>query len=317
MMLSRPDRLISLNGITVSSFVWMVLAIGSSTGFFKLDLIEKLFLFAPLVIVPMGLALLLADSPESAGFLPPAIKMLWPAAASLAVVAFCIQQGLVSASLCSVWFLFSCLVCFRGVDVCLRRGFRSLADACFFTAQAYLPVGAAWLLLSRWGATPMGFAEPIVLLTAVHFHFAGFAAAILAGATTRHVASTQGRTPMTLRAASGGIVIAPAFVATGFVFSRTLQLLAVLIFALCLVLLSWHVISFLPRIRSRIVRFLLLVSAGSVPVSMIFAVIYTIGDVQGQLFVSIPNMAAIHGTLNAFGFCFCGLLAWTLQMRKP
>ena len=56
----------------------------------------------------------------------------------------------------------------------------------------YLTVGATWLVASRLGLRPVGIGEPIVELTAVHFHFAGFVAALLA-ARTYEVAS--GRVP--------------------------------------------------------------------------------------------------------------------------
>jgi hypothetical protein len=48
-------------------------------------------------------------------------------------------------------------------------------------------VGGAWLVASRLGMRPMGIQEPIGLLTAVHFHFAGFATAMIAAAMLRFV----------------------------------------------------------------------------------------------------------------------------------
>jgi len=52
-------------------------------------------------------------------------------------------------------------------------------------ARIDLAVGGAWLVASRLGMRPMGIQEPIVLLTAVHFHYAGFATATIAAATLR------------------------------------------------------------------------------------------------------------------------------------
>jgi hypothetical protein len=45
-----------------------------------------------------------------------------------------------------------------------------VADA----AMAYLAVGAVWAVISRVGLRPLDFDDRIVLLTAVHFHVAGF-----------------------------------------------------------------------------------------------------------------------------------------------
>ena len=46
---------------------------------------------------------------------------------------------------------------------------------------------------------------------------------------------------------------------------------------------------------------------------MWLAVLYTLGDLRGEVWVSIPQMARTHGILNAFGFSLCGLLGWTLS----
>jgi hypothetical protein len=69
----------------------------------------------------------------------------------------------------------------------------------------YLPIGGAWLVASRLGIQPLGFGDTIVLLTAVHFHFAGFAAPVLAGLAGRTVAA--GTRSVERGVAGGGIVL--------------------------------------------------------------------------------------------------------------
>ena len=49
----------------------------------------------------------------------------------------------------------------------------------------YLPIGAGWLVLYRLGVRPLGFADVIVLLTGVHFHYTGFVLPIVAGMVGR------------------------------------------------------------------------------------------------------------------------------------
>src|SRR5260221_5129561 len=48
-----------------------------------------------------------------------------------------------------------------------------------------LPVGGAWVFLSRSGVSVLGFQEPVPLLTAVHFHFAAFGALTVIGEAAR------------------------------------------------------------------------------------------------------------------------------------
>ena len=49
----------------------------------------------------------------------------------------------------------------------------------------YLAVGGVWTVIARAGLRPLGFPDLIVLLTAVHFHYAGFALPVLAGLVAR------------------------------------------------------------------------------------------------------------------------------------
>ena len=67
--------------------------------------------------------------------------------------------------------------------------------------------------------------------------------------------------------------------------------------------------------RSRLARFLVLVSAGSLLTAMLLAGVYGIGELAGQGFIAIPRMVVSHGMLNALGFTLCGLLGH-LQLCK-
>ena len=79
----------------------------------------------------------------------------------------------------------------------------------------YLSVGGIWLVLFRLGETPLALGEPIILLTAVHFHYAGFAASVLAGATGRALPSAGGLFRIVALGVTGGTFL----VAVGFLLS--------------------------------------------------------------------------------------------------
>ena len=72
------------------------------------------------------------------------------------------------------------------VELIERRSLRP-TDLAPAAAVAYLSVGAGWLVLSRAGLRPEGFSHEIVELTGVHFHYAGFAATLMAALTMRAV----------------------------------------------------------------------------------------------------------------------------------
>ena len=101
-----------------------------------------------------------------------------------------------------------------------------------------LLIGAAWLLLSR-AAIHLQFREPIVLLTAVHFHYSGFATSHLLAALVK----TRGNNSSFSRIIAPMLLIAPFFIAAGVVFSPSLKIVAVIAFSISVVFLARKPIS--------------------------------------------------------------------------
>jgi hypothetical protein len=101
--------------------------------------------------------------------------------------------------------------------------------------------------------------------------------------------------------------------AAGFVFHVVwLRALAAFLLGGGLVLSSALTFMILRGMRPRIAQWLLAASALSIVATMWLAVIYTLGDYKGEVWISIPQMARTHGILNAFGFSLCGLSGWNL-----
>jgi len=116
---------------------------------------------------------------------------------------------------------------------------------------------------------------------------------------------------------SGGIVAGPAILAGGFVFGSPLwKLLAALFLALVCVLLAFLILSLVAQIKPRAAQILLGISAASLIFGMVLAGAYVIGDFTERYWLLIPRMARLHGTTNAIGFAFCGLLGWALAYRE-
>jgi hypothetical protein len=152
-----------------------------------------------------------------------------------------------------------------------------------------------------------------VLLTAVHFHFAGFAAPLLAFAVRDALKWRSGDAHGLATTALLGTVCAPAVIAAGFVFSRPVQFAGVLLSGASLILVSALAWQARHAVVERPARVLVMISACSAVPAMALAAFYAAGEVQGELYVSVPGMALWHGLLNGVGFVLCGLLGWSIE----
>lgn len=301
----------------LGSLAWLLLLGVALPGDTMTATIARLLLLAVLVIIP--LALPLAAPPAGARYatLPyRAALIAQPFAAGLVVIAFLMPAGLLAASLASGWLLLTGLVALAGLLRLLsRRNIRS-DELCVDAGLLYLPVGAAWMLLNRAGFSPLGFGETIVILTAVHFHYAGFAAPLLAGLAGRVIASARPALWPLFRVVAAGVIAGIALVAAGITLARftpVVEVIAAVLFAASMLGLAALVLLVaVPATQIRLAQALLAVSAASVLITMLLAGGYAIGRFVGMPLIDIPRMVQFHGWLNALGFVMCGLLAWTL-----
>jgi hypothetical protein len=297
------------------AIVWCGLLAVARTHRLELESIDLLFLFAPLVIVPLGLELthrieqgVVLSLPERSA------RLVQLPCALLVVVSLCLERGILAASLSAAWLLFCGLLALGGVIRLYRGAFRRLDSTFPALAFVFLPVGAAWLVASRLGLTPLGFQEPIVLLTAVHFHYAGFAAPLLA--RSAHRALGESSTFLTRGAlfnvVAAGVLVGPALLAAGFVIGPRVKLAAALVLATSEIGLALSFLFALRHVSQRMAKVLIALAAASVAFAMILAALWAIGEYPLQPFVHLTEMARLHGTANALGFTLCGLLGWTL-----
>jgi hypothetical protein len=297
--------------------VWLLLAFGFFVHRIPPDAISLLFLLAPLVVVPLGFGL--ARSLEFSGWVSvfeSSALILQPFGAMLAASSFWVTPGRFAAALAVPWLLVCALATLAGLLRLSHGAYRSAASLCVAAGFMYLSIGGVWLVLSRSGITPMHFAEPIILLTAVHFHFTGFALPLIAGATGLAIAARGKISQLCFHCAVGGILASPLILAGGYVISSEgLKMFAALLLATSCVLLAGLFFSILPRLRSRLACLLLAVAAISLIGAMILAAAYAIGQYTEQYWLLIPQMARWHGTANAFGLSLCGLLGWSLEYR--
>ena len=277
-------------------------------------LITGLLLLAVLVFVPLALGLA-ADgcSARATGSWRLALRVQ-PFAAAAVAVAFLLPTGWLSGGLASCWLLFAGIVALLGLMRLFEHDLRDAAELCVDVSLLLLPIGGFWLAMARFGVRPLGFGDTIVLLTAVHFHYAGYALLMLAGLAGRRLRVGAPAVRGSFRLVAAGLIAGVPLVALGITFSRVLEILAVLLLVssvLALALLT--LLAVVPLLARRAARALLAISALASVATMLLAAGYAGGSFVG-LALTIPQMVVMHGAVNAFALVLCGLLAWTLEL---
>lgn len=142
----------------------------------------------------------------------------------------------------------------------------------------------------RLGVQPLGFSTAIILLTGVHFHFAGFG--LLA------IASLLAAQRPALRIAVLGLIIGIPITAAGFILaSDPLGALGAAVVGLsgigvAIVMLRGHA-------RSRLTRYIRRLAGVALLVGMPMAIAWSAAIVLGLRFLDLELMVRTHGALNA------------------
>ena len=283
------------------------------------DLISSTLVLAVLVIVPLALSLFMARAPEQGLF--SWVSVLQPVAALGGVTALTLEPGSATALFAVPWLVFTGLVAGLGI---LRLASRaSVADLAHGLGFLLLPMGGLWLCISRAGLDPLGIGRLMVLLTAVHFHFAAFAALVIIANAAEHFArlTTSGQPPHRSLLITRANVIALGcgtfLVAAGISGAPSFGLFGAALLALALgVHACLSLLYILPRQSGLLARLLLLISSLSILLSMPLAVVWAWGQVTGSALLDFSWMLRLHGMANAHGFVLSGLLAFWLQLRS-
>ena len=292
---------------------WASVAVLARAGIAPLGSIELIFLLAPLVIVPLGMELLRRDG---AGRFDSIARRVQPLCASLAIIALWLPPGRPAAILASGWMCLCSLLAvspatnFLSSSPPLPAGWSRLR-LIGALARIDLLVGGAWFLASRFNIHPFRTQEPMVLLTAVHFHFAGFATAVICAAMLRF--AQQHGLERWLKRLLPVVVGMPYVVAAGFVISPALKMGAGVVFSASVAALAIALRFLAKHTQSESARLFLEIAAVGVFAGMVLSSVYAIADFRGRDGLPIPQMASTHGLLNAVGFCLPGLLGWLIE----
>lgn len=274
-----------------------------------------------MAVVPLGVSLALS---EKHARLSRALVFAIPLGALGGVGTWFAPTGPIAGALASLWVLGTLGIALLAVLRVLERGLAPLPELAIDVGHLLVPVGAAWLTASRAGLSPMGFHEPIVLLTAAHFHYAGFSAPVVLGATGRLLFPNGQRTSLVYRIGTITVCLAVPLTALGIATDRRLEAPAAIVLA-CGMLLSSFVVGVSGARRafriSKVASSLLAVSGTTLLLTMSLAAAFAATGSAGRVLPSVPvvsiaRMIELHGAPNAVLFALTGLLGHVLLSTR-
>ena len=305
---------------SIGGLFWAAFVFAQGVNLYGEAWSEALLLFAALVLVPLVLELFAdEEAPErSKRLLTVAENMQLPAGLLLGV-ACVLTPGPWAALATLPWLGFALLLAVAGFSRMKSGGLsRELHLLCADVALMFLAIGGLWTLADRGGVAPLGFAPGMVSLTAVHFHYAGLLLPLFAGLAQREMWMSR----MASRAAVGVVLGVPAvafgITATQLGWSPTIEAGAGCGLALAgMAVAVLHVRLALDARWSLSARILLGVAGASLFFGMVLAAFYAARSLSAPAsWLDLPQMRAVHGTVNALGFGLCGVLGWRLAPRS-
>lgn len=224
------------------------------------------------------------------------------------LLAYLQEPGIVAALFALPWLMVSMWLFDRALKKLLLSPL-ALVDKVQFAAYLYFPIGPLAAFSDRLDWAPLGFSPIIILLTAAHFHYAGFLLPwVLANLLGRKVSSYW------QRGVAWAVLLGIPAVAIGITSSQFgvdpwVETLAATIMALGgLGVAFWHARLALEAgqvLTQSLASLGLFLCLGT---GMILALLYGWRNYFPLSFLSIPWMYEVHGTMNTLGVGVFGIL---------
>ncbi len=309
--LSKENRVLALG-----SAVFLAALGATASGWLPFGTLELALLAAFWLIVPGALILAGAGAGKSAQVLHQRLLQVHPAAASFASLAMLLPTGALATLFSSVWALFALGMAALGGLRFFGRAQRFRADEFAIDAGLMYPLIAVSAFVPGCAGLPyLGFHAPWPMLTAMHFHYAGLLVPVVAGLIGRML---DGRFARAYAASAYAVVFGSAAIGLGILFSQVLETLSVVVLSAGLWGLSGVALAgVLPQARNALVRAGLAVSALVFFVSMPLAIAYSVGELTGNVWITLPQMIDTHGRMNFVLFGVLGTVSWLALKPTP
>ncbi|MGW0120395.1 YndJ family protein [Streptomyces sp. NPDC003327] len=278
-------------------------------------LVNPIVTIGMLWVVPTGLALLdggrndgLDGGLDDDGPRPPGwafLRRRWVLLALPGALSLWLPRSGLATALAAVYALATLALALQApARLFLTRSLRP-REIAVLTALVSPAVAGLALVSERAGHRLFGFDLDMLALTVPHFHFAGFAAALVAGLV--HRAAADGPTA---RFAALSVPAGTLFVLIGYFIDDWAELVGAVVLTAGMTAVA--VLTLRERrdlATDRLTRALLAVSALVLSVTMLLALSWALGEATGLPHLGLTWTAATHGLGNALGFAVCALLA--------
>lgn len=273
--------------------------------------IELLFAPVLLLAVPLALGRLATGEATLDSWLRRMSTAAWPATALLAAALFLAPSPLATL-LATPWQALTGLLAISGLLLVTRsrdraRVGRALAVA---TTLGFVAFGAANATSFTAGFGPLGFGPVIILLTAVHFHAAGFVLM-----TAGLLAFDRRPSPV----AAGGIAgvgVGSVITAAGFIGAPGAAVVGAVTVAIGGLLIGLAMLPLAGGFGTASARVLGRVGGAALFVSMPLAIAWAVGSQVGAPPLTLDVMVRTHGAINALFVTVPLMLAWTIDARS-
>jgi hypothetical protein len=272
-------------------------------------LVRLIVMLGMLGIVPLGLRML-ADADRSRSTLTVA-RRFWPVGAVAGAVCLWLPRGPVAGALAVVYAAAAALLVAAALVRFARRRSLAAIEVAVTTALLSPAVAASALVAERIGYPLFGFKPTVLTLTVAHFHFAGFAAALIAGLVVGVTAAADRRHRRAADIAALTVPGGTLLVLIGYFTGDAVELAGALVLTAGMWTVAWltwrHART---SVADRRTATLLTVSAAVLLASMVLALSWAFGEATGLPHPSLAWMAATHGVANALGFALCAMVGW-------
>lgn len=284
----------------IKVLIWLAVVLMLKARAMESSWVVILLLFSPLLLMPSWFG-------ESTSLWQ---RKLDGAAVIVLAGSFLREPGWEAALFALPWLVVRLLAAWDVVMEWRKNRQPSLPEGCIQAATVFPAIGAAWIVAHRANWTPWNFDPLIVLLTAAHFHHAGFTLPLMAGLNAK--ANPGSWTRFSCVAILLGVpLVAAGITCTHFGVLPFVEPFGVTVLVLgALSVAVSQIQRGLEKERRAWVRLGFVVSGVSLLAAMLLALGFGLRYVFPNLALTMPQMWAIHGTLNAFGFGLCGILAW-------